>query len=161
MRRRGHRRAIHLLAAAAFASAVLCDALGAHQCGHHAAMYGGAQAGEQHDDAPGHGPHHGPRGDTDPAGSAPGFPSVDGDHDGAALHAAWSGTDSHTEHGPCTCVGTCHGGSATPLPGFDTAPVRVAQGVRQAWVVPAATRLPGARQNLYILPLPNAPPVAG
>lgn len=65
----------------------------------------------------------------------------------------------HGDPGPCTCIGTCHGAAAAPLPalGFDGAslPAEAAGGEPG----PPATR--GLRSaSPYLLPYANGPPTA-
>jgi len=63
----------------------------------------------------------------------------------------------HPEHEPCTCVGTCHGAAASPVPA--QAPSLQVAGARPLRAAARTTgRLVYGRSS-YVLPYPNPPPL--
>ena len=116
--------------AALFLAAGTADAFGAHGCAHHDTLFG--HASHSRSEAGGAG-HDAPMGESH---------AMPGQHD-------------DTSEGPCTCVGNCHGGSATPVSFREAPSVHTGR-------PPQRERRPLGRLTArYELHLPNAPPLAG
>lgn len=93
-------------------------------------------------------PHH--HEGSPPPTSGPSTLAVDDAGDAGGHHG-------EEEAGPCTCIGSCHGAAATPLPA--ALPAAVADHGADRSVGPdVADSDPRARTSLYLLPLANAPP---
>jgi hypothetical protein len=120
LRRPAARQAGVLLLALSFLLVASGEVLGAHHCAHHQGEHAASGA---HADAPPDGGHDGHQGAHPPAQSVP------HDHDPA----------------PCTCIGTCHGSAATPLPA-----AHLPQGESRA-----------VRLLPHVLPFANGPPTVG
>lgn len=65
----------------------------------------------------------------------------------------------HEHRTHCTCVGTCHGAAASPVPAQPDPYVVAVESVERNDPKPADHRLL-PRSRRYLLPLPNAPPGA-
>lgn len=57
----------------------------------------------------------------------------------------------------CTCVGSCHGGAASPVPSGVVSSAAAGPAAVAVDGVPCARRLPRPR-DAYFLPFPNGPP---
>lgn len=88
--------------------------------------------------------HH--HGSTGARGAVAGLTSTTGAPDGAGGLAF------------CTCVGSCHGGAASPVPSgvVSSAAAGPADGAVDR--VPFCTRRPPRPRDAYFLPFPNGPP---
>ncbi|HSH45619.1 MAG TPA: hypothetical protein VK966_07170 [Longimicrobiales bacterium] len=113
------------------------DVTGQHHCAHHSSMAAPAVAdGGQ---ASGHVPS-----------------------DAHGRHAADTGGHQEGGHdaGPCTCIGTCHGSAATPLPPpAALSPLHIAGALHLGGLVPVGS--PAVQRLPYVLPFPNGPPAHG
>lgn len=69
---------------------------------------------------------------------------------------AGAGHDHRTH---CTCVGTCHGAAASPVPA-EPGPYVIAAGQVEAYEAKPADERLIPRSRRYLFPLPNAPPGA-
>lgn len=92
---------------------------------------------------------------------------------GAMSRGAGTAAGSHGQHGagpnsssdapskaPCSCIGTCHGGAASPYPGGAEAEARILPAlVRRSDPVEPSDVRPGRRA--YLHPYPNPPPYHG
>jgi hypothetical protein len=130
-------RLLGIAFAASFLAAGTADAYGAHGCAHHDTLFGHASHSRSEMGGAGHGTS---------LGESHAAPGNHGDHDDAPA-------------GPCTCVGDCHGGSATPV-AFPEAP---SVHVPPVWFTDRRAhgeRRPVGRLTArYELHIPNAPPL--
>lgn len=145
-----------LLALAVLAIGLGSQAWGYHGCANHAEGAGGHGGAHTAIDADRHTPAHGH------TAHAPARHPVGRAH---ALGAPGPAHDAHPEpsrsagHGPCTCLGTCHGSApATTLaPAMPVAPAAVV--VRQPQVRAADTRAPVTRPA-FLIPYSTSPPLS-
>jgi hypothetical protein len=135
LRRPAARQAGVLLLALSFLLVASGEVLGAHHCAHHQGEHAASGA---HADAPPDGGHDGHQGAHPPAQSVP------HDHDPA----------------PCTCIGTCHGSAATPLPPSVQLSVAPAAGAVGAAHLPQGESR-AVRLLPHVLPFANGPPTVG
>jgi hypothetical protein len=128
MRRSIVQRAAAALLAGFFLLAGTADVYGLHSCPHH--DHGGAETAAE----------------AGPVTAGHDLLLAADDHDG----------DPATD-GPCTCVGSCHGGAAAPVPGV--APLTsVPVATTRRDLLPKTTENRARDRPAYLLPFPNAPP---
>ena len=124
---------LRLTLAGTFLAAGGGDAFGAHECPHHDNPFGHSAAEASH---------------------------AAGEHQpdaGVGSHAGPTHEDP-SQHGPCTCVGDCQGGTATPLSTVDVPSVDLAPATVANHGFSSESRPLGPRVRRYQLHLPNAPP---
>lgn len=127
------RRLSTLLLAAALLLSAGGDAVGQSACPHHDAP---RQEGTSSVESGEHAGRHGHTADADAPRSEP-----RGGHDS-----------------PCTCIGTCHVTSATPLPPHDGEVASPCTLLLETAIVPSADEVGVARILLRLLPFANGPP---
>lgn len=120
-----------------FGASLTANAFGWHSCPHH-------------EHRPGHGSGH------QPGTVESGTPSS-----GAT---ALDHRDGETDPGPsgdlCTCLGSCHAGSATPTPTPEL-PALVDGAGTTTEIAPSPIHRPRHVRSAYLLPFPHGPPVLG
>lgn len=132
--RRLFRQSAALGLALLFGASLAANAFGWHGCPHHG--------------------HDGRAADPPPASATSGSP------DDPLLAIPGAGHDPGPSPGACTCLGSCHAGSATALsPDVDLA-VADEAAVRTSVRRPSTHR-PRRRPPAYFLPFPHGPPALG
>lgn len=126
-----------------------------YACPHHDGAVVSSRAGHAPAAHTGHAPRPGQPTRSD-HGTSPHAALASGSVTAASVDAG--GEAPSEDHGPCTCMDSCHGSSLAPMASLADADIRLApRDTNVPGLVPATTE-PAPASPSYLLPYPNGPP---